>query len=54
MIVRIEDLKKEKEFADIDDAKLKRKLKAIEKSIRSYTNNKFIDPRIRMMTLKLL
>ena len=47
MIVRIEDLKKEKEFADIDDAKLKRKLKAIEKSIRSYTNNKFIDPRIR-------
>lgn len=47
MIVRIEDLKKEKEFADIDDTKLKRKLKAIEKSIRSYTNNKFIDPRIR-------
>ena len=47
MIVKIEDLKKEKEFSSVDDNTLKRKLKAIEKSIRSYTNNKFIDSRIR-------
>lgn len=47
MIVKIEDLKKEKEFSNIDEDTLKRKLKAIEKSIRNYTNNKFIDPRIR-------
>ena len=47
MIVKIEDLKKEKEFSKIDDNTLKRKLKAIEKSIRNYTNNKFINPKIR-------
>ena len=47
MIVKIEDLKKEKEFSKIDDNTLKRKLKAIEKSIRNHTNNKFINPKIR-------
>lgn len=47
MIVKIEDLKKEKEFSKIDDDTLKRKLKAIEKSIRNHTNNKFINPKIR-------
>ena len=47
MIVKIEDLKRINEFSKIDDAVLKKKLRAIEKTIRNHTNNKFIDSRIR-------
>lgn len=49
MIVDIETVKKEKELKDIDDEKLKAKLKAIEKAIRKHTNNKFLDTKFRFI-----
>ena len=42
MIVDIDLLKEEKELANVSEDILKRKLRAIEKSIRKYTNNKFL------------
>lgn len=47
MIVKSELIKEIDELKDIKDDILIRKLRAIEKSIRSYTNNKFIDKNIR-------
>lgn len=47
MIVDIEEIKKEKEFKNEDEKKLIKKLKAIEKTIRSYTNNKFMNLKYR-------
>ena len=51
MIVNLQAIKEEKELAEklknISDEKLIRKLKAIEKSIRKYTNNNFMDVKFR-------
>ena len=51
MIVNLQTIKEEKELAEklknISDEKLIRKLKAIEKSIRKYTNNNFMDVKFR-------
>lgn len=47
MIVSLDIVKQEEKLKNINDEKLKRKLKALEKAIRKHTNNKFIDPRIR-------
>lgn len=48
MIITIEDARKEiSALNDWNDAKLKRKLKAIEQAIRSYTNNNFQDRCLR-------
>ena len=47
MIVDLEMLKEEKELANISEERLKRKLRAIEKSIRKYTNNNFMDVKFR-------
>lgn len=47
MIIDIETVKKETELANINEERLKRKLKAIEKSIRKYTNNNFMDLKFR-------
>lgn len=47
MIVSLDIAKQEEKLKNIDDEKLKRKLKALEKAIRKYTNNKFLDTRIR-------
>lgn len=45
MIVDIDSIKAE--FSSIDEKKLIKKLKAIEKTIRSYTNNNFMDRKYR-------
>lgn len=47
MIVDLKTIKEEIELTDISDDKLKRKIKAIEKSIRKHTNNKFLDLHFR-------
>lgn len=47
MIVSLDIVKQEEKLKGISEEKLKRKLKALEKSIRKYTNNKFLDTRIR-------
>lgn len=47
MIVSVETLTSMSEFADIDEAVLKRKLLAVESLIRSYTNNNFQNRHIR-------
>lgn len=47
MIVDLDIIKKYEEFKNIDDEKIIRKLKAIEKSIRKYTNNNFMDLKFR-------
>lgn len=41
MIISVENAKKIVDFKDWDDSKIERKLKAIEQTIRSYTNNNF-------------
>lgn len=41
MIISVEEIKKELNFPNWSDAKIKRKLKAIEQAIRSFTNNNF-------------
>lgn len=41
MIISVEEIKKLIDFKDWTDTKLERKLKAIEQTIRSYTNNNF-------------
>ena len=43
MIISVEEAKKLIDFKDWTDAKIERKLKAIEQTIRSYTNNNFQD-----------
>lgn len=49
MIVDLEILKEElkEKLKDVSDDKLKRKIRAIEKSIREYTNNNFMDTKFR-------
>jgi len=47
MIIDLDIAKQEVFLKNIEEKKLKRKLKALEKAIRKHTNNKFIDPRIR-------
>ena len=41
MIISVEEAKKLVDFKDWTDAKIERKLKAIEQTIRAYTNNNF-------------
>lgn len=41
MIISVEEIKQLIDFKDWTDAKIERKLKAIEQTIRSYTNNNF-------------
>ena len=43
MIISVEEVKKLIDFKGWTDAKIERKLKAIEQTIRSYTNNNFQD-----------
>jgi hypothetical protein len=43
MIISVEEVKTLIDFKDWTDAKIERKLKAIEHTIRSYTNNNFQD-----------
>ena len=43
MIISVEQAKLELDFQDWSDAKIERKLKAIEQAIRSYTHNNFQD-----------
>ena len=47
MIISIEKAKEFIDFRDWTDEKIERKLKAVEKAIRSYTNNNFQDRDIR-------
>ena len=47
MIVDLKTLQKDEELKNINADVLFRKVKAIEKSIRKYTNNNFIDPNFR-------
>ncbi len=47
MIIDLDIAKQEVFLKNIEEEKLKRKLKALEKAIRKHTNNNFIDPRIR-------
>lgn len=47
MIVSVDTLVSMSEFADIDEATLKRKLLAVESLIRSYTNNNFQNRHVR-------
>ena len=43
MIISVAEAKKLVDFEDWSDAKIERKLKAIERTVRSYTNNNFQD-----------
>ena len=43
MIISVAEVKTLIDFKDWSDARLERKLKAVEQAIRSYTNNNFQD-----------
>ena len=47
MLVDLDVLKQETELSRISDTRLKKRLRAIEKSIRKYTNNNFMDLKFR-------
>lgn len=47
MIISVEEIKQLIDFKDWTDKKIERKLKAIEQTIRSYTNNNFQNRNIR-------
>lgn len=42
MFIDVDELKLEQPFCDIQEATLRRKVRAIEEAVRSYTNNPFI------------
>lgn len=48
MLITIKELKEDEKFKDFSDNKLKRKLNAIENTIREYTNNNFQNRLVRL------